>query len=137
MRPDDAVSAGRGERGADDTDDQGMRRTGRDAQQPGQQVPDDAADQSRNHSRSRRFCSMNSGLLTSPGCLTASCLTSVGGRRSDGSAGTIDTGSHSDRATGPTKSRALISLRLGYRNIHPYSIFGEDSYARRTIFRLQ
>jgi len=61
----------------------------------------------------------------------------VGGWRSEGSAGTIDTGSHSDRATEPTKSRALISLRLGYRNIHPYSIFGEDSYARRTIFRLQ
>ena len=51
--------------------------------------------------------------------------------------GTIDTGSHSARATEPTESRGLIFLRPGHRNIHPYYTFGEDSYARRTIFRLQ
>ena len=59
------------------------------------------------------------------------------GRRSEIEAGTIDTGNHADRATEPTESRGLISLHLGHRNIHPYSTFREDRYARRTIFRLQ
>ena len=44
-RPDHAAPADRGEHRADDAADQRVRRAGRQAEQPGQQVPDDAADQ--------------------------------------------------------------------------------------------
>ena len=47
--PDHAVPADRGDHGADDAADQRVRRAGRDAEQPGQQIPDDAADEAGEH----------------------------------------------------------------------------------------
>ena len=51
--PDDAVPTDRGEHRADDAADQRVRRAGRQTEQPGEQVPDNAADQAGEHQLQR------------------------------------------------------------------------------------